>query len=1012
MNDPVSIALRLGLCAALTLTSAAVAQERTDPAPTDPAPAEVRLQRAIVLEEAEQAYAEAEAAFRAIVDDAGVDAEIRRRARIRYARLLLRKGDESGYRAELALAAVGDTPAAREAQRLLREPVPEGEDAVVRAEVTRLLGGVVTGPDPTRTRDRIRFFGERAVPILVEAIDARSAVDDLRLVEVLAGLVWQIGGDRARDWLGGYGSIEPVFKRRAIAAAAIRAESGPRGSISPDLYPAFRAMFDDPDAEIRLRLAQFANGRQDYERECLPTKAELVPLLVDPDPRVRREAAFGHKWDFAIASVGRGDEEPFGAALVTLLDEAPRTLDDETREAIREWVSKRPWFRADRVSLQVFFGALRHGIEGQALSVPFEGEVPGLAELGLNVGLEEVQDIARRLGPVADPTGSQGAQAALAKAVPLLQWMWNGSSVDAAVDLATMGYGPNAEWFQAMAGRDGWLRILARPQHARITTLLDAFERLGDAKVPEASMVAVCRRVDETLRDAAVRDSGVLQRRLDELVFLICRQASAEAMRFATRVAMRVGLPEDLEVNFGLEAVQGLVAGNGPGHLAVLKFIALSDDRIDSRARQVAVAWCFHRGVEDAADIYRANLAGPDAGYLALSEAAQRIPKLREWNIDFGVPATLLGRIEVGYSDDRLIKILDELLQEGTDLVWNDLLFSRAFFDRANASDEFMIRWTRTISARIEAAPDDRSLQNVVGRLLQALQRSPDGPDPALAAPIARVGNELRRRGLWTIQSRTANSILPRCVEWFPAAPEIHDMLRDLLRSDVDEERRDGWFYGSRCEPDPRVAFLQAGLVDADSVVRTRAYRLAVDLAEGPERVALVRAMLQDPEVSPTNALPEVRELLDPSLVPDVLPLLRHENEEIREAAQATLDAIDYYVTQERRWKRLLAAGGLDAPSAAEALITQAGADQPKEVRLLALESLGTLAVAETLPFLIGLVQDDDAEIAAAARAAIRRVHERAAPAQRAAPPRTPAGGDGDPASPDRDRGDDAGRGR
>ena len=54
-------------------------------------------------------------------------------------------------------------------------------------------------------------------------------------------------------------------------------------------------------------------------------------------------------------------------------------------------------------------------------------------------------------------------------------------------------------------------------------------------------------------------------------------------------------------------------------------------------------------------------------------------------------------------------------------------------------------------------------------------------------------------------------------------------------------------------------------------------------------------------------------------------------------------------------------------------------------MRLLAIASLGTLAVPETQPFLIELTRGGHAEIAAAARAALEAVHKagksRAAPA-------------------------------
>ena len=57
----------------------------------------------------------------------------------------------------------------------------------------------------------------------------------------------------------------------------------------------------------------------------------------------------------------------------------------------------------------------------------------------------------------------------------------------------------------------------------------------------------------------------------------------------------------------------------------------------------------------------------------------------------------------------------------------------------------------------------------------------------------------------------------------------------------------------------------------------------------------------------------------------------------------------------------------------------QAAAGQPKATRLVAIESLGTLGVAETLPVLIQFMGDGDAEVAAAAKGAVARINRRAA---------------------------------
>ncbi|MFN9330963.1 MAG: hypothetical protein ACK6D1_00005, partial [Planctomycetota bacterium] len=78
---------------------------------------------------------------------------------------------------------------------------------------------------------------------------------------------------------------------------------------------------------------------------------------------------------------------------------------------------------------------------------------------------------------------------------------------------------------------------------------------------------------------------------------------------------------------------------------------------------------------------------------------------------------------------------------------------------------------------------------------------------------------------------------------------------------------------------------------------------------------------------------------------------------------------------QESHWTKLQA--GIDArPEAAlEKLLLQARRDEPKARRLLAIASLGARGKAEATPVLIEWIDDADAEIAAAAKAAVTQIH-------------------------------------
>jgi hypothetical protein len=137
----------------------------------------------------------------------------------------------------------------------------------------------------------------------------------------------------------------------------------------------------------------------------------------------------------------------------------------------------------------------------------------------------------------------------------------------------------------------------------------------------------------------------------------------------------------------------------------------------------------------------------------------------------------------------------------------------------------------------------------------------------------------------------------------------------------------------------------------------------------------LIKA-LGDP--SPTVAIQAcivAKQFADRATVPALLPLLRSPAPELADAAKAALDRIRFVEENEEFWKKLAKGSSLTAPSAAEALVQQAGKDQPKATRVAAIDSLGVLAVPETLPFLITLMQDADGEIAQHATAAIQRIH-------------------------------------
>lgn len=172
--------------------------------------------------------------------------------------------------------------------------------------------------------------------------------------------------------------------------------------------------------------------------------------------------------------------------------------------------------------------------------------------------------------------------------------------------------------------------------------------------------------------------------------------------------------------------------------------------------------------------------------------------------------------------------------------------------------------------------------------------------------------------------------------------PTIPGLLRELLR-----------------HPSPHVRHAAAtNLAKVDESA-------AADLvAIGDDPSAMVRWAL----VRVANDLP------DPRFVPGLLRLMRTATGE-RDQVQKAIELIDFHANQTARWKRMLEGQGLDAPSAAEALVKQAKPGNEPAVRVAAIASLGTLKVPETLPVLVDLLRDADPAIQAAAQAAITKIN-------------------------------------
>lgn len=226
--------------------------------------------------------------------------------------------------------------------------------------------------------------------------------------------------------------------------------------------------------------------------------------------------------------------------------------------------------------------------------------------------------------------------------------------------------------------------------------------------------------------------------------------------------------------------------------------------------------------------------------------------------------------------------------------------------------------------------------------------------------------------------------------EWLESALEVPAQRYHLLDAMTKEEllarlpalRR--WAAGGNHAGSALDALLRAGepvdvaaaIGSEDPTVRRWAFQRVVQgKAEVPPAAMVPFLDKQSSNWTRLEAAKYFGQNLATEAVPGLIALLRDEAPTVREAAEQALTRIRFYHEQQSHWDRVLR--GLDASpaSAMEKLLLQARPDAPKAQRLLAIASLGSLGKAEALPFLIDWSNETDAEIAAAAKAAITRIH-------------------------------------
>lgn len=929
--------------------------------PTSPA-----FERALVLEELEGDAQAAAAAYEAIGADAKAPHELRGRAWYRAGRLLGVAGDEEAARAALEHALAFEGTHVERARALLQDPAGEKDrERQVRERVRALLRDVNELPPAVRqplvsladypVGKDLLWIGAPAVPEIVRAIRTAWRERDRWVARELTGLVWQIGGPDAVQFVSSVRDDEDVEFRRTLVAKVAAA----RGA---DMIAEAEAFLGDSDPEGQVAIRVLA-------LELVPRYEvqSLLRVLDHQIPGVRETAlrAFSKSWPGLR-------HEPDVAATARLV--VPKLARDVS--AVDPGVSR----AATELLLQMGLKT-REGRKQLIRVIPrLAGNLPspGFRAGDEPVGFDGADDEAKEIGAMLRELGR-----------------------------VTDAMTPRQKWARFLVG---W--YLTAWRREALPTVLEAIQLgyTGDEAMRWLSEKALADDAEETCRALSARSAlDQVARWLAELdrVPAACWQhlrgqlASSDNERERLYIAMgKTGHPEVPDYLLARFEAQPDLDHYGEVHAALLWYSEVEPQSATAALRQL-LGWSLGESQDRLTNMHRwRNQIVARLIQIGDPEVIPMLSAARGLGLRSCYPFKTPSYAAYGNTGSRdELEWLVDLERDKVVDVWH------GYDPKTYAS----------VVAQL-LAPDDAGqygpFWKYVGRI--HWQRAPGALLAATRAWRDRIASGVDQGDLDDGEAKGLRSVRHAWVSEVTEDPETMQELRALVAAclespswhirdigvstfwgierELDAEER-AWVIGALDDPEGTVVATARGIVRYSNIPIGREVVQAglqstseygrQSTIEGLAPFAtedvtdLVRKGLFDPSLHVRIAACEfLGTRADVDSVADLLGMLSDPAEEVRAAASTALTAIRFYHDEKAHWDRVFSGEArLTENSAAEALLAQADPGNDKATRLLAIRSLGQLGVPEALPFLIEWAKSADAEIATEARSAVARIH-------------------------------------
>ena len=879
----------------------------------------VTLARAVVVEVYEHDLGRAMDLYRQIAGDEARPGEERTQALLHLAKAHRRLGQNEEADGYFAQAAAGTGPGAQEA-KAIRSGAVQDQDDLVKAKVDQALMTLRVSGDSNNSTD-LQWIGEPAVPYIIAAIDAEKA--DLTFITTATRVLCILGGPRVVEWIDTVRQGNDSLRKRAVIKGTLSGGEARRAAIA--------AFLDDPDPAVRREVLEMSDAA---------TLEQLLRALDDEDGGVVAAAwiRLCANWKALVPVEERLDL--FEEGLVPRFQGGWGRSGSSMPGSLWRWIEQ-DWRSMNGDRVRRFALELMRFEQLRNLRVGWPAVESPVAT---NAFAADVLGTARAIGSV------QGAGAAahtvLAGLVDDLLPHWDHEAMPVVFELIDLGYGTRPSNRRTVPRFGTYLAEYARPEDlegvcarlARLdpTNLMYAAPWLRDRNIPPEAFRGLTAAVDQNLGN--LQGSSQARTSLEHLFAAIAAVETDQAEEYLVE-KIRHGAPADWAFD-----------GASPMRKRILMALLTWPDgpsRSEVRPRGRAFA-ALARNYEDPGE----PEAFAEAYGLGLDERPQGE------GLDMIVSsASVMGGL------GRRAQIIDRCLATGEEA---------AFYHVARTTIEgtYPPPLRTAILRRILECPgDERYRVNVLSYAMQNLAVGPQRDGAFLLEMLEDDMPGVRRLGL----SRIASSSDP-----------------------VDRAREERLLVA-----------VEARLGDADPAVVSRAvdslFARYAETAErhveellghddGEVRYRLGRGLLQYrghaelDRVGPLlvdDKLPNTRRrslatmagnTMDLQAIPYLLEAMKDAT--IREDIEKVLNQIRFYHDEKGKWERLAAGTGLGV-SAAEALIKQAREGASREIKIAAIASLGTLGEAETLPFLVQMMGDADAEIAAAAKAAVDKINSK-----------------------------------